>query len=524
MKGYLLWVTVGLAALAPVGDAQEADWVDLIGGTDLGAWRQPSGKWETVGDVTSGPDSPRRLAATPGTGTIYNGKEGRTGDLLSKQEFGDVELHVEFMVPRQSNSGIYLMGRYEVQVLDSYGVEASAYPGNQCGGIYPRWLDNRNVGGHAPRVKASKPAGQWQSFDLVFRAPRFDAGGHKIAHARFEKVFHNGVLIHEDAMVTGPTRAARFANEADETLKGPIQLQGDHGPVAYRNLRVRPLPPENGPHPFPKTLHAMDTYTKQRFPNSDFTRDQQLDMIRAAGYAGVGWDKLSTDATRQLVQAAEARGLALAALYYQGNLTREGLSWDPSLLDTIKAVKGSDAIVWLHIVSREFARSDPAGDAIAVPALRRLADVALANGIRVAIYPHKGDWTERVQDATRLARRVGHPALGVSFNLCHCLMVGDEEAIPELLGEAAPYLFIVTLNGADTGAGGTSWQRLIQTLDRGTYDLNPLLRTLHQLPFRGPIALQGYGLKGDVANNLQRSMKAWQRMVGEINGITTDAQ
>ena len=523
MKAYLLWVTVVLAVLARVGDAQEANWVDLISGADLNAWRRPSGKWETVGLVTSPPRSPRRLVAVPGTGTIYNGMEGRTRDLLSKREFGDVEVHVEFMVPRQSNSGIYLMGRYEVQVLDSHGVANSGYAGNQCGGIYPRWLDSQNVGGHAPRVNADKPAGQWQSFDLVFLAPRFDATGRKIAHARFEKVVHNGVLIHEDVMVTGPTRAARYENEADETLRGPIQLQGDHGPVAYRNLRVRPLPPDTGPHPFPKSLHAMDTYTKQRFPLSDFTRDQQLDMIRAAGYAGIGWDKLPTDATRQLAQAAAARGLSLAALYYQGNLTRDGLSWDSSLLETLKALKGSDTIVWLHIVSREFARSDPAGDALAVPALRRLADAALANGLRVAIYPHKGDWTERVQDATRLARGVGHPALGVGFNLCHCLMVGDEEAIPELLAEAAPYLFIVTLNGADTGAGGTSWKRLIQTLDRGTFDLDPLLRTLHQLQFRGPFAVQGYGLKGDVADNLQHSMTAWQRMVGEINGTTTDA-
>ena len=523
MKGYLLWVTVVLAALAPGGKSHGADWVDLMGGADLSAWRQASGNWETVGVVTSPPRSPRRLVAIPGTGTIYNGREGHTRDLLSKREFGDVEVHVEFMVPRQSNSGIYLMGRYEVQVLDSHGVENSAYPGNQCGGIYPRWLDSRNVGGHAPRVNASKPAGHWQSFDLVFRAPRFDAAGRKIAHARFEKVVHNGVLIHEDVMVTGPTRAARFADEANETLRGPIQLQGDHGPVAYRNLRVRPLPPDTGPHPFPQALQAMDTYTKQRFPLSDFTRDQQLDMIQSAGYAGIGWDKLSSDATRQLARAAAARGLSLAALYYQGNLTRAGVTWDASLLETIKALKGSDTIIWLHIVSRAFARSDPAGDAVAVPALRRLADAALANGLRVAIYPHKGDWTERVQDATRLARRVGHPALGVSFNLCHCLMVGDEDTIPELLADAAPYLFIVTLNGADTGAGGTTWKRLIQTLDRGSFDLNPLLRTLHQLRFRGPFAVQGYGLKGDVADNLQRSMKAWQRLVGEINSTTTDA-
>ena len=134
--------------------------MELIAGEDLAVWRRPSGEWKTAGDVTSAPESPHQLAATAGTGTIYNGKEGRTNDLLSKREFGDVELHVEFMVPRQSNSGIYLMGRYEVQVLDNYAVNDSGYAGNQCGGIYPRWLDSRNVGGHAPRVNASCESGQ----------------------------------------------------------------------------------------------------------------------------------------------------------------------------------------------------------------------------------------------------------------------------------------------------------------------------------------------------------------------------
>jgi predicted dehydrogenase len=148
---------------------------------------------------------------------------------------------VEFLVPRGSNSGVYLMGRYEVQILDSFGVERGDYPGNECGGLYPRWLDEQNVGGRSPRANASRPAGEWQSFDIVFRAPRFDARGRKTAHARFVKVMHNGVLVHENAEVTGPTRAARFEREADEGPAGPLQLQGDHGPVAYRNLRIRPL-------------------------------------------------------------------------------------------------------------------------------------------------------------------------------------------------------------------------------------------------------------------------------------------
>jgi sugar phosphate isomerase/epimerase len=131
----------------------------------------------------------------------------------------------------------------------------------------------------------------------------------------------------------------------------------------------------------------------------------------------------------------------------------------------------------------------------------------------VALYPHAGDWVETVGDATRLAREAGHPALGVTFNLCHSLMLGEEERIPDLLAEASPYLFAATVNGADSGAAGTSWDRLIQTLDRGTFDVRPVLRTLHGLGFRGLVALQGYGLTGDVADNLRRSREAYERLI-----------
>jgi hypothetical protein len=174
-------------------------------------------------------------------GVMVNGAAGRTCDLMTVAEYGDVQLHVEFCVAKHSNSGIYLQGRYEVQIYDSYGVPQDAYPGIECGGIYPQWLDGQRVGGHSPRVNASKPSGEWQTFDIVFRAPRFDAEGQKIANARMVRVTHNGQVIHENVEVKGPTRSAAWN---DERALGPILLQGDHGPVAYRNLRVRQLRPE----------------------------------------------------------------------------------------------------------------------------------------------------------------------------------------------------------------------------------------------------------------------------------------
>jgi hypothetical protein len=188
------------------------------------------------------PADPQKFVIQAGEGVLVNGAAGRTVDILTGHEHGDVEAHIEFMVPKGSNSGIYFQGRYEIQVFDSWGVERPQH--SDCGGIYERWRDGKGFEGHAPRVNAAKPPGEWQTFEVVFRAPRFDASGRKVANARFVRVVHNGQVVHEDVEVTGPTRAARFEN--DEQATGPLMLQGDHGPVAYRNLRLKPWSPAGG--------------------------------------------------------------------------------------------------------------------------------------------------------------------------------------------------------------------------------------------------------------------------------------
>jgi HEAT repeat protein len=211
--------------------------VKLVG-NDFSTWREP-GDWQIVGQAIMNPENEKLFATKPGRGIIVNGPKGRTVDLLSRAEFADVRAHIEFMVPRGSNSGVYFMGRYEIQILDSWGVKQPKF--SDCGGIYQRWDDNRTpkgYEGHPPRVNASLPPGQWQSFDIIFRAPRFDSSGKKIANACFEKVIHNGIMVHSNVEVTGPTRADPYR---DEKPTGPLMLQGDHGPVAYRNVWIVPL-------------------------------------------------------------------------------------------------------------------------------------------------------------------------------------------------------------------------------------------------------------------------------------------
>ncbi len=231
-------ISVVLLSLAPLAALAAGKTQVLFDGKDLAGWRKPTGDWVIAKAVSLDAADATKFVITPGQGIVVNGATGRTAHLVTEPEFGDMELHIEFCLTRHSNSGVYVMGRYEVQVYDSFGVEKDKYPGIECGGIYPRWINEKNVEGHSPRVNASKPAGEWQNFDITFRAPRFDAAGKKIANARFVKVLHNGKLIHENVEVSGPTRSPMWE---DEKPTGPIQLQGDHGPIAYRNIRVKAL-------------------------------------------------------------------------------------------------------------------------------------------------------------------------------------------------------------------------------------------------------------------------------------------
>ncbi len=218
-----------------------AGWIELFNGRDLTDWTtrhedRLGNKWAAVQAVALDPADGKRLAATAGQGALYNGPGGRTCDIITRQRFGDCQIHLEFMVPQGSNSGIYLMGEYEIQIFDSFNKSEVTF--SDCGGIYARWIKETSEEGHAPKVNASKAPGEWQSFDIDFRAPRFDQAGKKVANARFVKVAHNGKTVHENVELNGPTRGGLTDRETD---RGPILLQGDHGPVAFRNIRVKPL-------------------------------------------------------------------------------------------------------------------------------------------------------------------------------------------------------------------------------------------------------------------------------------------
>jgi len=161
------------------------------------------------------------------------------GDIYTKKSFGDCQLHVEWKVPANEkhnnlnwgNSGIYLMGLYEVQIYDSYNYQHDIYFNGQAGSIYKQY---------SPLVNASRPAGEWQSFDILFTAPIFNTSGELDSPARLT-VFHNGVIIQNHVELIGPTTHEKYTEYKPHPDKLPLMIQSHGSAVSFRNIWIREL-------------------------------------------------------------------------------------------------------------------------------------------------------------------------------------------------------------------------------------------------------------------------------------------
>jgi len=207
--------------------------IDLV---DLSAFSTKGKNWKIVEDVYSDLDKKHHMDLTDGLGILVNQQtDTERAHLFTGFEHGDLELEVEFLMPKGSNSGIYFQSRYEIQLFDSYGVDEMEV--KDCGSIYQRWDESRPEGkkgfeGHPSKVNASKAPGLWH------------ANGKKIKNASFEHVYHNGLLIHENVELKGTTRAAPVKID-DEVPYAPLMIQGDHGPVAFRNFKYKAYNPDS---------------------------------------------------------------------------------------------------------------------------------------------------------------------------------------------------------------------------------------------------------------------------------------
>lgn len=207
---------------------------------------QDTEMWHLVDQVSLSEEDARNFGSAPSRdGRVLvnsNARVKKLPYLLTKESYGDVDVMLEFMIPKGSNTGVYLMGRYEVQIIDSYGKAEVSF--RDIGGIYEEWdkggieIGDRSLfPGKAPRINAAKAPGEWQRLEIRFRAPRFDGSGKKVQDARFLFVYLNGELVQEEVSVPGPTVSNPLTGEA---ARGPIAIQGDHGPVAIRSFVIKP--------------------------------------------------------------------------------------------------------------------------------------------------------------------------------------------------------------------------------------------------------------------------------------------
>ncbi len=211
----------------------------LFNGKDLSGWKLRDPKadptWKVVSSVQLDANNSKKLVGKGDGGApdsaLLRVEAEKATDLISERMFGDCQVELEFMVARDSNSGVFLMGQYEVQICDSFGIPKEKLQPGECGGI--PWLK-------APSKNACKKPGEWQKLYIIFHAPRFDAAGKKTANAKFVKIELNDEIVQENLEVPEATGAEL---DGGEKPTGPLMLQGNEGVVAFRKVVVTPAIP-----------------------------------------------------------------------------------------------------------------------------------------------------------------------------------------------------------------------------------------------------------------------------------------
>jgi sugar phosphate isomerase/epimerase len=242
--------------------------------------------------------------------------------------------------------------------------------------------------------------------------------------------------------------------------------------------------------------------------NPFFVFDNGLDgiqnppkVLKELGYAGMGASGLKISGP---VRQYQAEGLRVVSTYV-GCQIGAPLALDSQWKPALRQLKGTGVILWLTVTGGKPGQDDAKAAAI----VRQIADLAAESDLRVALYPHTGFYVATTADALRLVKKVDRKNVGVSINLCHELMTDRGEFLDATIQEAMPWLFLVSINGADPKQPGYGWDHLIQPLGRGSFDVYALLKKLTAAGYRGPIGLQCYAVKGDPVENLKQSIKAW---------------
>ena len=236
---------------------------------------------------------------------------------------------------------------------------------------------------------------------------------------------------------------------------------------------------------------------------------EQAVMLKELGYDGVG--HIWLDGVEERVASLDAVGLKLFQITMMVNVAPGQAPYDRKRFrEVLEVVKGRN--VQFLLIFDGAKPSDVSADDRAVPVIREMSDLAREAEASLLLYPHTGNWIERIEDAVRVADKADRPNVGVMFNLCHWLRVSKDRDYRTRLEQAMPRLMAVSINGADEYDDQPGWSRYIQPLGKGSFDVLAFLKALRDLGYKGPIGLQCYGIGGDAREHLERSMAAWRRM------------
>ena len=238
-------------------------------------------------------------------------------------------------------------------------------------------------------------------------------------------------------------------------------------------------------------------------------------VLADLGYAGLGGRPASAKAH---AAALQSKGLVFFNGYHVTNFGYGQTELPADLAKAVDDLAGTGSTLWLGINKVAFpagVRAGPEyGDTIVVPQLKQLLAYAKPKGVKVSLYPHTGFWAAQFEVCLRVANKVDDPNLGVTFNLCHWLKVeGSERDSLPLIKEALPRLNFITINGADTGdTQKLGWDKLIQPLGRGSYDVGAFVAKTRAAGYRGPFGFQGFGIKMDSKELLKETMEGWGKI------------
>jgi len=235
MRGFALLVILTSSAAA---SAENKPWIDLM---KPDVWSKFDERWIATDTVKLDEKNSKKLIAEKvDKGTVWVNGPGRVANLITKQEFADCEIEIEFLIAKGSNAGVKFHSLYEIQILDTFGKDVKTLTGNSMGGIYPRARNGPPYGyeddGTPPKVNAANKPGEWNKLTATWKAPRFDAAGKLTEHGIVVRAELNGKLIHDNVTVKTPTGANWVK---PNTAKGLFMVQADHGPTAIRLLRIR---------------------------------------------------------------------------------------------------------------------------------------------------------------------------------------------------------------------------------------------------------------------------------------------